>query len=97
MLIAHLQEPPKPLTEHRPDIPGELQEIVLRCLAKAPGERFPDAASLDQALTGCAAALPWSEAEAAAWWRLGAEAGGRGDTEIPGALQAQTLTASPGT
>jgi hypothetical protein len=50
VLLAHISEPPKPLTEHRPDVPADLQAVVLRCLAKQPAERFPDVQSLEQAL-----------------------------------------------
>jgi serine/threonine-protein kinase len=66
MLLAHISEPPKPLTEHRPDVPGDLQAVVLRCLAKEPARRFRDMPSLEQALAGCAVAGEWTEAEAAA-------------------------------
>jgi serine/threonine-protein kinase len=34
-------------------VPADLQAVVLRCLAKDPAERFPDAPSLEQALAGC--------------------------------------------
>jgi serine/threonine-protein kinase len=63
-LFAHLHEPPAPLTDHRPDVPGDLEAIVLRCLAKEPRQRFPDAASLEQALGQCASAGQWTEAQA---------------------------------
>ncbi len=69
VLAAHLYEPPTPLTAHRPDVPEELQAIVLRCLAKDPAERFPSAYSLERALAGCPTTDPWTEDEAANWWR----------------------------
>jgi serine/threonine-protein kinase len=69
VLLAHISEPPKPLTDHCPDAPADLQAVVLRCLAKKPSERFSDVQSMEQALTACAAAGAWTEAEAAAWWR----------------------------
>jgi hypothetical protein len=69
MLLAHISEPPRPLTEHRSDIPADLEALVLRRLAKASTDRFADVLSLDSALAGCAAAGAWSEAEAGAWWR----------------------------
>jgi serine/threonine-protein kinase len=68
-LAAHLYEPPPPLTPERPDISGELEAVILRCLAKKPAERFPDAESLAGALGGGGVAGAWSEREAAAWWR----------------------------
>jgi serine/threonine-protein kinase len=69
MLAAHLYEPPAPLTGRRPDVPEELQAIVLRCLAKDPAERFPSAHALESALAGCPAAGQWTEEDAAGWWR----------------------------
>jgi serine/threonine-protein kinase len=69
MLAAHIYEPPAPLTNHRPDVPGELQAVVLRCLAKDPAERFGDAVSLEKALAGCHTVDEWNEEEAASWWR----------------------------
>jgi tRNA A-37 threonylcarbamoyl transferase component Bud32/TolB-like protein len=34
MLAAHMGEAPKPITEFRPDIPAQLADLVMRCLAK---------------------------------------------------------------
>jgi serine/threonine-protein kinase len=63
-LLAHLHEPPAPLTDQRPDVAADLQPVVLRCLAKDPGQRFADAASLERALEQCAGAGRWTEAQA---------------------------------
>lgn len=41
---------PPPLREKRPDVPVELEEVLLRALAKEPGERWPGAAALAEAL-----------------------------------------------
>jgi serine/threonine-protein kinase len=64
ILAAHLYEAPAPLTEHRPDVPGGLQEVVLRCLRKNPTERFPDAESLELALAACPSSPAGPEQEA---------------------------------
>jgi serine/threonine-protein kinase len=50
-------------------VPADLEAVVLRCLEKEPGKRFPDADSLDKALAACADAGRWTEEDAAAWWR----------------------------
>jgi eukaryotic-like serine/threonine-protein kinase len=65
MLAAHLYEEPEPLSRRRPDVPADLQGIILRCLAKEPSARFPDAASLDAALSLCCAASQYTEKNAA--------------------------------
>jgi serine/threonine-protein kinase len=74
-LVAHLHEPPPPLTGAS-DAPPGLQAAVLRCLAKDPDERFPDAGSLDAELAAHPCAAPWTEGRAAEWWRQHATDGG---------------------
>lgn len=49
-LVKILQEPPIPLRSFRPDVPPELEAIVLRCLEKDPDRRFSSAAELRAAL-----------------------------------------------
>ncbi len=68
-LIAHLEETVSPLADSRPDIPADLQSIVLRCLEKAASNRFPDAATLEKALACCTCAKEWTETQACAWWQ----------------------------
>ena len=75
-LAAHLHEAPEPLTAHRPEVPADLEAVVLRCLAKEPSDRFPDVGALDRALGACPLPGGWSADEAAAWWR--GRAGGTG-------------------
>jgi serine/threonine-protein kinase len=69
VMIAHARDVVLPPTALRADIPADLERAVLRCLAKDPAERYPDAASLEQALGACATANLWTEERAAAWWR----------------------------
>ena len=68
MMLAHAYETPKPPSEVRPDVPRDLEEVILRCLKKKPDERYPDADSLEKALARCADANGWTEEDAAAWW-----------------------------
>lgn len=53
MMVAHLREVPPRVDMLRPDVPSSLADVVARCLAKAPTERFPDARSLDEVLAVC--------------------------------------------
>jgi serine/threonine-protein kinase len=69
VFLAHAYEAVGPLTQVRPEVPGDLEAVVLRCLSKRPEERFPDAEDLDQALAGCRSAGDWSEEAAAGWWK----------------------------
>ncbi len=68
-LAAHLGEPVVAPDRHRPDVPADLQAVVLRCLEKAPARRFPDAGELAQALARCRCADQWAQEQAADWWR----------------------------
>ncbi|HVR42357.1 MAG TPA: protein kinase [Thermoanaerobaculia bacterium] len=43
---AIMREPPPVLSRVRPDVPGELEGIVMRCLEKQPGDRFQTARDL---------------------------------------------------
>jgi serine/threonine protein kinase len=48
--MQHLQDHPDPPGQFNPSIPAALEEIILRCLEKAPGRRFPDGSQLARAL-----------------------------------------------
>ena len=54
-MIAHTRDPVEPPSSVRENIPQDLERVVLRCLAKAPADRFQDAKSLERALSECAA------------------------------------------
>ena len=69
VLIAHARDPVLPPSRVRPGIPEDLERVVLRCLAKLPDQRFPDAEALEQALGACAARRDWDHARAARWWQ----------------------------
>ena len=46
VLAAHLTAEAPPPRARRPDIPSGLEDVVMKCLAKDPRHRWPDAASL---------------------------------------------------
>jgi serine/threonine-protein kinase len=68
ILAAHINEPIRALRNRRTDLPGALDDVVLRCLAKNPNDRFDDVAHLDQALVTCHEGDDWTQANARAWW-----------------------------
>ncbi|MBM0239467.1 protein kinase [Micromonospora sp. ATA32] len=55
VLHQHVNEPPPPLRERRPDVPAELDALAAELLAKDPADRPPDAAEVRDRL---AALLP---------------------------------------
>ena len=69
VLIAHARDPVEPPSHVRPGVPQDLERVVLRCLAKHPDERFPDALALEQALGACACAGDWDQGRATRWWQ----------------------------
>ncbi len=50
LLLNHLSEEPIPPRDVDPKIPREVEEIILRLLAKNPRERYPDAQGVKSAL-----------------------------------------------
>jgi eukaryotic-like serine/threonine-protein kinase len=68
-MIAHVHDEVVQPSQHRPDVPADLERIVLRCLAKSPTDRFQDVDSLEQALAECTAADRWTQWHAVKWWQ----------------------------
>ena len=58
VMHRHLYEPPVPLRQIRPEVPEELESLVLRLLAKEPGERPQDAHEAFGELIGLLRVLP---------------------------------------
>ena len=50
LLMAHRAEQPEPIGKSRPDVPLPLINIIERMTAKVPGERYPKAADVADAL-----------------------------------------------
>lgn len=69
VMIAHARDPVVPPSQLRPEIPNDLERIVLKCLEKSAEARYPDTQSLDDALAACQAAHGWDSRAAAAWWQ----------------------------
>ncbi len=68
IMMAHSRDPVVPPSQLNPSVPADLEQVVLRCLAKKPEDRFPNAKALGQALAACAAANEWGANRAEAWW-----------------------------
>jgi serine/threonine-protein kinase len=84
---AHLHDEPVPPSQRiGADVPSDLEQILLSCLAKDPADRPADAAALAELLWNCADAGTWTQADAREWWH--ANAGGlstnvNADDDVP--------------
>jgi len=63
-------EPRRPSARVGADLPADLEDVLLRCLAKEPDDRYAGAAALVRALDECADASAWSRADADRWWEV---------------------------
>jgi serine/threonine-protein kinase len=70
VMMAHVRDPIVPPSRHRPDLPEDLERVVLRCLEKQPGSRFPTVEVLGEALAACHSAPDWGPCRADAWWAV---------------------------
>ncbi len=68
VMDAHVRDAVVPPSRLRPDLPPDLEEVVLHCLAKDPDGRFQGAEELERALSACASAHEWDARKAAGWW-----------------------------
>jgi eukaryotic-like serine/threonine-protein kinase len=59
--MKHLSEVPRPPSRRRPDVPPDLDRVVLRALAKNPDERYQSAPEMDQDLARIDQGLPVSD------------------------------------
>ncbi len=69
VMLAQMTEEIRRPRDVRPEVPMDLEGVVLRCLSRQPDQRFQDIGSLDAALSGCGDATGWSQPEAETWWR----------------------------
>jgi hypothetical protein len=68
VIIGHVRDEVVWPSQHQPDVPADLECVILRCLAKSPEDRFQDVDSLEQALAECASADQWTQWHASLWW-----------------------------
>ncbi len=73
IILAHAQQEVVPPSRLRPEIPADVEQVVLRCLAKDPDDRYHSARALRAALSECVAAGGWTHEDASAWWKTHGE------------------------
>jgi serine/threonine-protein kinase len=52
LVIAHMTETPRAVSERRPEVPAQVSAAISRALAKNPDDRFPDVPAFRSALRG---------------------------------------------
>ncbi|HYC50051.1 MAG TPA: protein kinase, partial [Gemmatimonadaceae bacterium] len=61
-LAAHMTEAPRPIAELRPEVPAPLEQLIMRCLEKEPGQRPQSGgeivSALDSITSGGIASMP---------------------------------------
>jgi serine/threonine-protein kinase len=57
------------MSELRSGLPADLEQVVMRCLAKRPEDRYQSVAELISALDSCEHAGGWTRQHAADWWQ----------------------------
>ncbi len=50
VIVKHVKEQPPPLRDRLPSVPGDLHDVVMRCLSKKPEERYANAYELHEVL-----------------------------------------------
>ncbi|MFC1573134.1 serine/threonine-protein kinase [Candidatus Eisenbacteria bacterium] len=71
MLMAHATDKPAPPSKRSEMvIPEDLDNVILACLAKKPGDRPQSANELAGRLRRIVFGQPWDQERAQAWWKL---------------------------
>jgi serine/threonine-protein kinase len=68
--LAHVQKQPTPLSQRTElQVPGDLEAIIMRCLAKSPADRPRTALELGRSLASFGRNASWTSDDAEHWWR----------------------------
>lgn len=89
VLFAHANESPLALSELCPDIPADVEAIIMQCLAKTPDERFQTAEELEAALRSVASSTAWTQQEARDHWDTSSSES-RGDSLTKNTAEVET-------
>ena len=65
VLLAHLSAPPPSLVSRRPDLPGAVDEVLARAMAKAPDRRYESCRDFAEALRETLGLAPYAPAGSA--------------------------------
>jgi len=68
LILAHATQPVSLPSQIFPDVPSDLEAVILRCLEKQADDRFENVQLLREALLECRDAGSWNRDDAADWW-----------------------------
>jgi serine/threonine-protein kinase len=69
ILAKHISDQPPPPSQYlSAPLPGDLEDLIMRCLAKDPQARPAGAVGFMAELERCIVPEPWNQAAARAWW-----------------------------
>jgi tRNA A-37 threonylcarbamoyl transferase component Bud32 len=93
LLVKQVKEQPlRPSERVSANASAELEEVIMRCLAKNPEDRPSTAEELERELGQCSAAGTWTRADAEQWWQVNA---GSAMPAHEAALLEKTLVIAP--
>ncbi|MCS6863467.1 MAG: serine/threonine-protein kinase [Gemmataceae bacterium] len=69
LISQHLTQPAPSVHTFRADVPTDLADVIAKCLAKEPEDRYQTASELEVALLGCTCSGQWNAMVAAQWWQ----------------------------
>jgi eukaryotic-like serine/threonine-protein kinase len=68
VMFAHVNEPVTPIRDLNEAVPEGLAEVIQKCLAKRPIDRYQSVEEVDAALAECQQAGDWSIEKSRKWW-----------------------------
>ena len=68
IMMAHSRDPVVPPRQINPDIPEDLEQVIMRCLAKKPEDRFPSAQGAGPGAGHLRRGFRMGPQPAEAWW-----------------------------
>jgi serine/threonine-protein kinase len=69
ILLAHAQKAVVPPSQLQPDVPADLERIVLRCMEKSPADRYQSIGELAADLARTSLHGKWTREHAYQWWQ----------------------------
>jgi serine/threonine-protein kinase len=96
LLRMHLDDAPDPPSSRRPGLPGDLDSLTLRALAKEPAQRFPSAEAMREAVEAVRAQLQGVDSTGLVQLTTAVQGQVDRETQALEAQASQTLAASRG-